>query len=282
MTRDPFAAFDDDLEALRAQPATRAPVLESIEPEIVKDCFKCRGSGRAYGGTCYACNGTGKHDPQRAKRKAAYVKGEQTKAERKQAKIKEWIEVHPAEFRAIQDGERRANQFCCAMLDAINEWGSLTDNQLAAVRRGMLALEAKRAEFRAADAARAANAPTVDVSQIEQAFDRARASGKSKVWLYVAGIKFSPAGASSKNPGALYVKRGGEYLGKIAGGRFQCTRECDADAQAKVVAIASDPKNAAITEGRETGTCAVCSRELTDPESVKRGIGPICAERFGW
>jgi hypothetical protein len=282
MSTDPFACFDDDLEALRAQPAVRKPVLETIPPEIVKDCFKCRGSGRAYGGTCYACKGTGKHDPARAKRKAAYVKGQQTKAERTAQRMREWIAAHPAEHASLVDGANRGQAFCQNMLNALAEWGSLTDNQLAAVRSGMARLEAKRAEFRAADAARKENAPTVDVSQIEQAFDRARASGKSKVWLHVAGVRFTPAPANGKNPGALYVTQGTDYLGKITGGKFQCTRECDAETSAKVVAIAADPKNAAITEGRTTGTCAVCSRELTDPASVAAGIGPICAERFGW
>lgn len=32
--------------------------------------------------------------------------------------------------------------------------------------------------------------------------------------------------------------------------------------------------------GRQTGTCMVCSRRLSDPESVARGIGPVCARRF--
>lgn len=31
----------------------------------------------------------------------------------------------------------------------------------------------------------------------------------------------------------------------------------------------------------ESGRCAVCSRDLTDPESIERGIGPICAGRLG-
>lgn len=33
--------------------------------------------------------------------------------------------------------------------------------------------------------------------------------------------------------------------------------------------------------GHATGTCLVCARTLTDPESVARGIGPVCAARFG-
>lgn len=32
--------------------------------------------------------------------------------------------------------------------------------------------------------------------------------------------------------------------------------------------------------GRKTGTCIVCSAELTDPKSVEAGIGPVCAKKF--
>ncbi len=32
--------------------------------------------------------------------------------------------------------------------------------------------------------------------------------------------------------------------------------------------------------GVETGICCVCSADLTDPVSVARGIGPVCARRF--
>lgn len=32
--------------------------------------------------------------------------------------------------------------------------------------------------------------------------------------------------------------------------------------------------------GRTTGTCLVCSRKLDDPESVDRGIGPVCYARM--
>lgn len=33
--------------------------------------------------------------------------------------------------------------------------------------------------------------------------------------------------------------------------------------------------------GRTTGTCLVCSRRLDDPESVDRGIGPVCYAKMG-
>ena len=32
--------------------------------------------------------------------------------------------------------------------------------------------------------------------------------------------------------------------------------------------------------GRATGRCCVCSRMLTNEESIRAGIGPICAEKF--
>lgn len=32
--------------------------------------------------------------------------------------------------------------------------------------------------------------------------------------------------------------------------------------------------------GRETGVCACCGRTLTHPDSVSRGVGPICAAGF--
>lgn len=32
--------------------------------------------------------------------------------------------------------------------------------------------------------------------------------------------------------------------------------------------------------GQKTGVCQLCGRELTDPESVKRGIGPICGGKL--
>ncbi|QPX62591.1 hypothetical protein SEA_WOLLYPOG_39 [Arthrobacter phage Wollypog] len=38
--------------------------------------------------------------------------------------------------------------------------------------------------------------------------------------------------------------------------------------------------DAAKEYGKETGTCIVCGRTLTNPDSIEAGIGPICAERF--
>ena len=46
--------------------------------------------------------------------------------------------------------------------------------------------------------------------------------------------------------------------------------------------IALNPAEAAIRYGKEKGHCAICGRGLTRKESRARGIGPICAEKWGW
>lgn len=47
-------------------------------------------------------------------------------------------------------------------------------------------------------------------------------------------------------------------------------------------AIAEDPQAAMERYGRKIGRCGHCHRTLTNPESIARGIGPICSERMGW
>jgi hypothetical protein len=49
---------------------------------------------------------------------------------------------------------------------------------------------------------------------------------------------------------------------------------------ASMAKIEADPMAAAAEYGILTGRCGCCSRELTDPVSIERGIGPICAEKF--
>lgn len=46
--------------------------------------------------------------------------------------------------------------------------------------------------------------------------------------------------------------------------------------------ISFDPQSAAENYGLQLGKCGCCQRTLTNPDSIKRGIGPICAEKIGW
>lgn len=52
----------------------------------------------------------------------------------------------------------------------------------------------------------------------------------------------------------------------------------DREARAVILeAIAANPEEALANYGRQIGSCGICGRTLTDPDSIERGIGPICA-----
>jgi hypothetical protein len=175
-------------------------------------------------------------------------------------------------------------EFAASMVTAIKRYGSLTEKQLAACEK-IIARNAERA------AQPVAAGEQVDISKIMLAFDAARANQIKRPKLRLAGFEFSCAPATGKNPGAVYVKDGAEYIGKIetkqddlerTQSKFFATRECGAERRSKVVEVASDPMGAAVAYGRRTGQCACCGRLLTVGVSIDRGIGPICAERYGW
>lgn len=46
--------------------------------------------------------------------------------------------------------------------------------------------------------------------------------------------------------------------------------------------IERDPRKASLDYGKQAGVCGVCSSPLTNPESLKAGIGPICRGKVGW
>lgn len=49
---------------------------------------------------------------------------------------------------------------------------------------------------------------------------------------------------------------------------------------ALVEELEANPLVAAIKYGRLSGRCCSCGRDLTDPESIANGIGPVCATKF--
>jgi hypothetical protein len=49
-----------------------------------------------------------------------------------------------------------------------------------------------------------------------------------------------------------------------------------------LTAIAENPGEYAKQYGLLIGKCGVCGRTLTNDESRERGIGPVCASRWGW
>lgn len=91
----------------------------------------------------------------------------------------------------------------------------------------------------------------------------------------VVKLKFNP------NNGTISVHSGHFYAGRITtDGVFhsvlgQCTPQWRAVTDMLFNADA-DPLKAAGQYGIKSGSCGCCNRELTDPVSIARGIGPIC------
>jgi hypothetical protein len=250
-----------------------------------EQCSKCGGSGRFYGysgrvvGNCFACKGKGVLSFKTSAKDRAdnRAKAATRKANAMADSWSAFAESHPIESEWIRDNAQ-GFAFAQSMRDAVQKYGALTDGQLGAVRRCI----ARNMERDAERKARVESALPLDTSAIESAFAKAGTVLQSPK-LRVAGFVISRAKSHSANAGGLYVKgNGGTYLGKILGGKFFRSRECtDAD-ESSFRTVAKDPQGAAIAYGRLTGSCACCGRTLTDPESIARGIGPICADNFGW
>jgi len=287
---------DDDLSALfggtgqprprPTPPADFVPVLERMHTE---SCPKCSGSGRfiTYSGRdlgeCFTCKGQGARTfkTSRGDRVKAKAQREDRQDRQRVDNAAAFEAEHPAEWDWLK---RTAGRWDVALsfMQGITKYGSLTDKQMAVVRNGMMR-DAARAERRAA------SAPAVDVAGVDRlkaAFDQAIAFSaekglKKSPRITIGGMTIKPAKAASKNPGALYVTSGEEYLGKIVGAKFYATAAVTTDHEAQLALFLTDPAAAAKVYGQETGTCCVCNATLRS-EWRLRGIGPVCAEKFGW
>lgn len=122
----------------------------------------------------------------------------------------------------------------------------------------------------------------IDVTKIQAAITTAFENGQRSPRLHLGTFCFSRAPDYGKNPGAIYVKDGEQYLGKIIAGRFNPVKDCTEEQKASIISVAADPYKAATDYGFRTGVCSCCHRTLTNAESIERGIGPICAEKYGW
>lgn len=245
-------------------------------------CPKCGGRGsKTYGYVnittypCHMCKQTGKVTARRIAAVAAAKKGRETAEENRRIAYRDWCQTKVGEY-CLKTQEW--NSFAASMIQSAQQYGRLTENQNAAIERMIAKAEARKAEKSAAQA----SAPTVDVSVIEKLFAQAAASKlKRPVFRALDGIAVSKAPEHGRNAGALYVKEGETYAGKIVGGKFLATREASAAVLPRLLAVAADPLGQAVLYGKQTGNCCCCGRELTNKVSVELGIGPICRGAWG-
>lgn len=296
--------LNDSLEALftgDTGPVRTAPVRESsVEfkgavERFEEKCTKCRGTGKftSYSGRqlgpCFACKGEGKFTfktspetrakarDQKSARQDRVQQDAWTSFAAQNQQIAEWIIANRTSF-----------DFALKMNEAVIRFGDLTEGQRAACQR-LVDREVAKALERAERLQAAPQVDTAGVDRLKEAFDKARAYAAAKgpkvtirnPKITIGGMTISPAKASSANAGALYVKQGTEYLGKIMNGQFLGVRTCTDAQRDQVLAFVADPAKAAKAYGQETGVCCVCNATLKSKWRL-RGIGPVCAEKMGW
>jgi hypothetical protein len=163
------------------------------------------------------------------------------------------------------------NSFAHSLITQYNRKGDLSEKQWDAAERTIR-------KTRATAQRKASMKRSVDVSRIKDLLDSAKV--KRPVFR-AAELAFSLAPVHGKNAGAVYVKRGPDYQGKIMAGSFVPSSGCAPATADAVVAVAQDPRGEAVKHGKLTGVCSCCGRKLTDPVSIEMGIGPICASNWG-
>lgn len=241
---------------------------------------KCNGRGsRTYGYVniktypCGYCRQTGKVTAQRETNIKRSKQSETTRLQNLNNKIHAWHNANPTESAYLMHRATKSG-FYSSLLLKLNTYGSLTENQVEAIRKNMREDEARKAAIQA-------EAPTVDISAIEKLFATARENGLKKLAFHTEHLTVKASREDLGKAPALYVIHGGDYVGKIVSGKFIGNRDVRPDTVEHLNAVAADPLGAAVFYGRKVGRCSCCGRELTDPASVAAGIGPICASNWG-
>lgn len=256
---------------------TAAHIVNGGESKV--ECWKCRGSGKWRGAwfnntsyTCHTCKGTGTV----TSRQVSAAKGRETKR-------LNWSEWCAANVDLIEGLRRhRWNAFLVGLHDQIFEGQRiLSDRQIECAREAIARYDIKRSEKRVAE--ETSRSTEIGLSAIEALFKTATNSGLKNPMFRAERVAIK----QSKHPGVLYVydrgvggERGG-YAGKIVEGKYIRTRDANPALGEELRAVAADPVAAARSYGLSTGTCCMCGRTLTDPSSVKAGIGPDCASNWG-
>ncbi len=169
-------------------------------------------------------------------------------------------------------------RFARSLWEQSHERG-LSERQLAWAHK--LATDLLQAESEAAD-----NNGEPQFSRLFDTFKAARDRGLRRLTMRFSGIRIKP----SKDLQSLWVLSDTEteegyyglqpkYLGKVTPNRLDS--RLTADVKSVILEAASDPLTAAVRYGKETGSCSCCGRDLTNPDSIAAGIGPVCREKYG-
>lgn len=164
------------------------------------------------------------------------------------------------------------NSFAQSLVEQIINKGSLSEKQMFAASAMLMKIKQNKED-------KQSNIVSIDLSNVKKIFDKAHEAIKSPKFR-VDNMVLSRAPDSGVNAGAIYVKVDGEYAGKVTGGYWLPCRAPEGTFE-KLQEVAKDPLGSAVAYGKRTGNCSACGRDLTNHGSIEKGIGPICAERWG-
>lgn len=250
------------------------------EAGFIEQCPKCRGTGRFTSwsgrqlGECFACKGRGQRSF-----KSSPDHREQARNSRAALPGRRWeafMGKHPAEAGWIIQ-KAPSFEFAASLKEAVEKYGDLTDNQMAAVRK-CLAKDADRSVNPAPQ--REERAAGIDLANLVACFQRAHEAALKRFTLRFDGVHFQ---ADKNDPTVIWVSQAGygtAKYGRIASGTFRPGREATPEVLARIAEIAKDPMAAALAYAQVTSSCSVCGRHLENQDSVDAGIGPICAGRL--
>lgn len=171
----------------------------------------------------------------------------------------EWAENHADEHAWLVREVEAGNEFAGSLLDALNRYGSLTEGQLAAVRRNL----EKDAPLADSD---------LDISSLKGYY--AVPGGDTRLKLCVR-----KPGKNSRWYGWTFVDDGAAYGNRTTYGKQAPDGTYKGRLADELAQILANPLEAQKAYGHLTGTCGRCGRILEDEESVRNGIGPVCAEK---
>ena len=288
MNAIPFADMADDLEF--GAPAPARPMEQIAQQRFVaapaaapykQACVKCNGTGifRSYTGRslgeCFVCKGAGfKEFKTSPEQRARATEQRAARAAAQQAERVQAQQAWAAEPRDVLAWIRREDgrfDFATSISNALAQYGTLTEGQVAAVRR-CIERDAQRAAERAAQAAAAPAAP--DMHKFWEVLQRHARFYAGKLTI------------SRRNQDQLcWIKHDDaeKVIGKIDNGTLTLWNRPGVDMGAvreQLAEFEGAPLQAAMRWGKLAGRCCSCGRDLTDPASIEAGIGPICAGKF--
>ena len=274
--------FNDWVSSLNEDPEP----LETKKTDVRKrfPCGQCAGTGHWVKGVnshgnskCFACKGKGYFltDPRKLakQREARATKRMQAKLDAMKANTEQLVFSEVASMTSW-------NSFAASVMQQHNEGKEWSEKQVEALERMVAKVQATR-QRKAEEAERAK--VSVDLSAITDMFEQAKNRGYKRPKYRAEGLTLSLAPLNGVNAGAIYVKtEDDDYCGKVVNNEFIPARNVSETVGTALLEIAKNPADAAVRYGRLTGRCACCGRSLSNKRSIELGIGPICADKWGF